>query len=141
MSDRQKAEAFILSHHWVVVAESCGVPEIVGTPMRVQRISGTSPAMPYCLCITPLKLSEQDQRFHGLFKRVKPIIKKLEGTTLSCTPGIILEPINETHQQHPSFRTGPDGQDNLSEGDHGVWKPSSSLPSAHDNPKPSGDLS
>lgn len=73
---------------YVVEEEAAGVPGLIGTKVRVEKVSGVSPFLAYTV-ITPVGTSTTDAKFMGLFKGIKPRVISLKEGVLKCTLGIV----------------------------------------------------
>jgi hypothetical protein len=73
---------------YIIESEAAGVPALVGTKVRVEKVSGVSPFLNYSV-ITPLIDSCGDQKFMKIFKGIKPRVVKTKENTILCTMGIV----------------------------------------------------
>jgi len=92
LADMQRMIVEATTRDWVVVAEEIGCPGLVGQVMRLERQGATGPVAPRTWCITPSVLLASDERFGGLFSKIKPQVMRLNATQICCTGGILLVP-------------------------------------------------
>lgn len=73
---------------YVVEEEQAGVPGLLGTKVRVEKVSGMSPFLSHNV-ITPVGIACSDAKFMNLFKNVKPRVISVKEGVLKCTLGIV----------------------------------------------------
>jgi hypothetical protein len=92
-ASKEEIIAFVTTTRWLVLGEQAGAPALIGQIMRVERASGLSPWSRGMLVITPDQLQPTDERFNGLFAKLKPFVKAYKGHRLYCSAGILLCPV------------------------------------------------
>ena len=85
----------LLTSEFRVTKESVGVPFLVGQKVKVVKQNGLNPMMPPSYCIEPTEVRARDDRFMGLFKKIKPTVRDMQGSSLICTDGIVAELVME----------------------------------------------
>ena len=83
---KKLSEADIASQ-WTVEREQTGVPELVGTRIRIE-IQQMNPMVRRAV-IVPTTGSPRDAKYQGLFDKIKPAVAGVEGNLLLCSLGIL----------------------------------------------------
>jgi hypothetical protein len=76
---------------WMIEQEAAGVPALVGVPVRIE-IQTINPMLRRPV-ISPLTGSASDERYAGLFGRIKPQVVRIDDDVLTCGLGIVARKI------------------------------------------------
>jgi len=76
-----------LAATWVIEQELTGAPGLLGTEVKIE-ISQVNPFAKIA-SITPTKASPSDEKFHGVFAKIKPMVTTVQEDVVLCSLGII----------------------------------------------------
>lgn len=129
---------YLSSNTFLVIEEDIGCPFLIGQQVHVRKTSGVSPVMPPSWSIMPIKTSPTDSRFNGVFKRVAPVVQKInEDGTVIASGNIVLmrkadyEPAEE-NSTPANERDRPHRENHLPAGDNGIRESGTPLPPSPD---------
>ena len=82
-----KVQASDLSALWIIESELAGAPGIVGVVIKIQ-VQQVNP-MIRRLVAAPAAGGVNDERYAGVFSKIKPSVSSVEGDLLLCSLGIV----------------------------------------------------